>query len=64
MLLKFLKKKNTGQTFAEYCLILGLISVVLIAALTTWGHQLNATKNSINNALNSVNQNISSAPAT
>ena len=57
-------KLNKGQTFAEYCLILGLISIVLVAALTQWGNELNSTKNNLNNALNSVNQNIGSSVST
>ncbi|MEW5820403.1 MAG: Flp family type IVb pilin [Cyanobacteriota bacterium] len=61
---KFLKKSEKGQSFVEYCLILGLVSIVIVAALTNWGSQLNSTKNSLNKALNGVNKNISSSVAT
>ena len=54
--------KNKGQSLAEWSLIIALISIVGIAALTTWGQHLNTTTQKINNALNSVNVDIDTMP--
>ena len=48
------KKKEKGQSLAEYGLILGLIAVVCIAALTTMGGQLQDILNQITDALSTA----------
>jgi pilus assembly protein Flp/PilA len=47
-------KDESGATAIEYGLIAGLVSVVIIAAVTTAGTQLNAVWTSIGTALSSV----------
>lgn len=49
--LKKLMKDESGQGLVEYGLILGLVSVVCVAALTTMGSEINATLGNVNNAL-------------
>jgi pilus assembly protein Flp/PilA len=44
-------KKEEGQAMAEYGLILALIAVVVIAAVTLIGTNLNGKFNSVANAL-------------
>ena len=46
-------RDNSGATAIEYGLIAALISVVIIAVLTTVGTKLNATFTSVSNALGS-----------
>jgi pilus assembly protein Flp/PilA len=46
-----LKRQEEGQALAEYGLILGLVAVVVIAAVTLIGTKLNTTLNSVANAL-------------
>jgi pilus assembly protein Flp/PilA len=46
-------RNNSGATAIEYGLIAALISVVIIAVLTTVGTKLNATFTSVSNALGS-----------
>jgi pilus assembly protein Flp/PilA len=46
-----LKQREEGQALAEYGLILGLVAVVVIAAVTLIGTNLNTTLNSIANAI-------------
>ena len=53
--LRRLVKDETGATAIEYGLIAGLISVVIIAALTLVGTELNATFGKIGSELSSVN---------
>lgn len=55
----YIHKKEKGQGLAEYALILGLVSIVCIAGLTLWGQHVNNSVRIINNALNTVNTNIS-----
>ena len=54
---KFVKmlKNEEGATAIEYGLIAALIAVACIAALTSVGHQLNTTFNSVNSALANAN---------
>ena len=44
-------RTEAGQGLAEYALILGLIAVVVIAALTLMGTSINAMLSTINNVL-------------
>ncbi|CUH63677.1 Flp pilus assembly protein, pilin Flp [Thalassovita gelatinovora] len=44
-------KEESGATAIEYALIAGLISVVLITALTTLGTDLTSTFTTISNSL-------------
>jgi pilus assembly protein Flp/PilA len=46
-----LKNDEKGATAVEYGLMVGLIAVVIIAAVTLLGNQLNALFTSIANAL-------------
>ncbi|MFM8446972.1 MAG: Flp family type IVb pilin [Candidatus Nanopelagicaceae bacterium] len=46
-----LKKNETGATAVEYALIVGLIAVVIIAAVTLLGTQVRDIFTSITNAL-------------
>ena len=48
---KLFAKDESGATAIEYGLIAGLISVVIIAAVTTVGTNLKGVFNSIGNAL-------------
>jgi Flp pilus assembly pilin Flp len=54
------KKGKKGQSIVEYVLILVLVSMVVIAALGAWGGHVNTSVNHLENALNSVNKNITS----
>ena len=45
------KKEETGATAVEYALIVGLIAVVIIAAVTLLGTQIRDIFNDITNAL-------------
>jgi pilus assembly protein Flp/PilA len=45
-------RNESGATAIEYGLIAGLISVVIIAALTSMGTKLNAKFGRVSNALN------------
>ena len=47
-------KDESGATAIEYGLIAGLVSVVIIAAVTTAGTQLNSVWTSIGTALSTV----------
>ena len=51
-ILKRFAKDESGATAIEYGLIAGLISVVIIAVLTTVGTKLNAKFQGISNGLN------------
>jgi pilus assembly protein Flp/PilA len=53
-LLNRFAKDESGATAIEYGLIAGLVSVVIIAAVTTAGTQLNNVWTSIGTALQSV----------
>ena len=46
-----LSREDRGATAVEYGLLVGLIAVVIIAAVTLLGNQLNALFTSIANAL-------------
>ncbi len=46
-----LKQREEGQALAEYGLILGLVAVVVIAAVTLIGTKLNGVLNSVAGAL-------------
>jgi pilus assembly protein Flp/PilA len=46
-----LRNREEGQALAEYGLILGLVAVVVIAAVTLIGTKLNSTLGSIANAI-------------
>ncbi len=46
-----LKRQEEGQALAEYGLILGLVAVVVIAAVTLIGTKLNGVLNSVAGAL-------------
>ena len=50
-LLKNIARREEGQTLAEYALILVLIAVVVIAAVTLLGEQIQGVLQSIANAL-------------
>lgn len=50
-LLGAIARREEGQTLAEYALILVLIAVVVIAAVTLLGNQIQGVLNSIANAL-------------
>ena len=56
-----LNQKDRGQSLAEWSLIIALISIVGIAALTTWGKHLNDTTNILNTTLNNVNTGITTS---
>jgi pilus assembly protein Flp/PilA len=47
-------RREEGQAMVEYALILGLVSVVAIAALTIIGTQVDAIFDAIGNALLAV----------
>lgn len=49
--LKQLMTDEDGQGLVEYGLILGLVSVVCVAALTTMGGKINGTLGTVNTAL-------------
>ena len=51
-IVKRFAKDESGATAIEYGLIAGLISVVIITALTTIGTKLNSKFTSISNGLN------------
>ena len=51
-IVKRFAKDESGATAIEYGLIAGLISVVIITALTTIGTKLNTKFTSISNGLN------------
>jgi len=51
-LLQRLRKDESGQGMAEYGLIIALVAVVVIAALTLMGQQINTKFGNINDALN------------
>lgn len=51
-LLNRFAKDESGATAVEYGLIAGLISVVIITALTTLGTKLNTKFTAVGNALN------------
>ena len=51
-ILKRFSKDTSGATAIEYGLIAGLISVVILTAVTTVGTKLNAKFTSIGDALN------------
>ena len=51
-IVKRFAKDESGATAIEYGLIAGLISVVIIAALTAIGTKLNAKFTSVSNGLN------------
>lgn len=46
-----LLQDEEGQGLVEYGLILGLVSVVCVAALTTMGGKVNGTLGTVNTAL-------------
>lgn len=50
-LLRAIARREEGQTLAEYALILVLIAVVVIAAVTLLGTQIQGVLQSIANAL-------------
>lgn len=49
-----LRERQEGQAMVEYALILGLISVVAIAALTLIGQDVNGILNAVEAALGAV----------
>ena len=49
------RKSQDGATAIEYGLIAALIAVVIIAAVTTVGTELNATFTTVGTKLNSTN---------
>lgn len=51
MLKSIARKKVKGQSLAEYGLILGLVSIIAIAALQTMGGEISNIMNNINTAL-------------
>ncbi len=51
-IIKRFAKDESGATAIEYGLIAGLISVVIITALTTLGTKLNTKFTAVGNALN------------
>ena len=53
-LLKRLIKDEEGQGLVEYALIIGLISLVVVAVLTLTGTSIKGLFNKINNTLDAV----------
>lgn len=56
-LIKCFRKNDDGATAIEYGLIAALISVVIIAAVTSIGTNLNATFSKVGQTLSSANAN-------